>query len=144
MEVVNKQRQIFLSLSKLRCGPQALNSREIRPLLTEKFEKKGSFHCRSRRRYESSLMTALKESCYCDWLLNDVVLSGDEVNVAFVLLRLEVCKPLLCILVTRVTGSSRTACGRFATFQMLLPKKMDLTTYFRCWYSCCRPMIFKS
>ena len=30
MEDVNKRRRIFLSLSKLECGPQEINSREIR------------------------------------------------------------------------------------------------------------------
>ena len=34
MEVVNKRRWIFLSLSKLECGPQKINSREIRLHLT--------------------------------------------------------------------------------------------------------------
>ena len=34
MENVNKRRQIFLSLSKLKCGPQEINSREIRHHLT--------------------------------------------------------------------------------------------------------------
>ena len=30
MEDVNKRRRIFLSLSKLKCGPHEINSREIR------------------------------------------------------------------------------------------------------------------
>ena len=34
MEVVNKRRRIFLSLSKLECGPQEINSRELRLHLT--------------------------------------------------------------------------------------------------------------
>ena len=34
MEDVNKRQQIFLSLSKLECGPQEINSREIRIHLT--------------------------------------------------------------------------------------------------------------
>ena len=29
MEDVNKRRRIFLALSKLKCGPQEINSREI-------------------------------------------------------------------------------------------------------------------
>ena len=34
MEEVNKQTQIFLFLSKLKCGPLKVNSREIRLHLT--------------------------------------------------------------------------------------------------------------
>ena len=34
MEVVNKRRRIFLSLSKLECGPQEINSGELRLHLT--------------------------------------------------------------------------------------------------------------
>ena len=34
MEVVNKRWRIFLSLSKLECGPQEINSRELRLHLT--------------------------------------------------------------------------------------------------------------
>ena len=34
MEDVNKRQQIFLSLSKLECDPQEINSREIRLYLT--------------------------------------------------------------------------------------------------------------
>ena len=34
MEDINKRRQIFLSLSNLECGPQEINSKEIRLHLT--------------------------------------------------------------------------------------------------------------
>ena len=34
MEDVNKRRRIFLSLSKIECGPQEINSREICPHFT--------------------------------------------------------------------------------------------------------------
>ena len=34
IEDVNKRRQIFLFLSKLECGPQEINSRELRLHLT--------------------------------------------------------------------------------------------------------------
>ena len=59
MEDVNKRRRIFLSLSKLECGPQEINSREYRCLHLKFSErlKKTRFH------FKSDVFAAVAHPC---------------------------------------------------------------------------------